>query len=418
MTDYYQVLHVPKNAKEEDIKKSYRKLAKVYHPDVTKLPKEEAEIEFKKLAEAYSVLSNKEQRERYDKLGHEGFKNCSNGGGGFGGEFDASEIFNSLFGVGGGGGGGSDVPDITEQIEVSLEQLYSGTTLEHEIVRATICKKCRGFGTKTGKKMNCGKCKGQGMAIIRMGPMISQTICPSCSGSGMDPRADKCVECQGETLVRETLKIQVVIPRGAHSKQPVIVENEGNEIPADEKKNGVDRSNVVFIIGEKPHPIFKRNIQICEGAKVNRADLLLELNITFAESIMGFCKQITHLDGGNFSVQLLEPSRHGDIIIARCKGLPRLEGSVGGGIGGCGDLFIKLIVEHPRDLSEKATIKLCKLFNSYQVEPNEDAVEVVHFENYKVEKKEAYEEEDMKEKYMRRKMGGGGETGGQECRVQ
>jgi DnaJ-class molecular chaperone len=403
--DYYEILNIAKTATEDEIKKSYKTLARKWHPDRNPGNTEEAEKMFKIVSEAYTVLSNPEKKLIYDKYGIDGLKESEQGGGGsnhhgFDG-FDPMEMFKNMFG-GGGGGGGDDVPDVRTTLKLKLEDCYNGKTVKHKISRHSFCNKCNGSGTKTGQNGECKKCKGQGNVMAMVGPgMMTQMPCKSCKGCGIDPSIEKCKKCNGQKFYKEEVEIDIVIPKGVYNKYPIVIEGQGNAVPPDEIEDaGKERSNVVCFVIEDPHPVFQRGLVIPEKGKVDFSDLLIELNVSFAESICGFYKEIKHI---SHKVQfvLKEPCRHGDVYVIKGEGMSKMKGSE------FGDLFIRINVEHPKEckMSTDTKHKIAKLLHIKPVNIPTDVVpsELIPIDKYKLDAKIQSETENMKEKYKNRK---------------
>jgi DnaJ-related protein SCJ1 len=356
MYKYYEILNVKQDATLNEVKVSYRKLAKLYHPDTTKLSKEIATEKFKELVEAYEVLSDKDKRKIYDELGDEKFK-ISNEQSNPNMGIDPAEIMKKMFGM--GNPNESDVPDVFEKVKVTLEQLYTGAIITCNLERATLCTDCNGTGAHKGAYVKCKTCKGQGRLMMQFAPgMMTQATCHHCKGSGMDASVEKCSKCTGKQFYKENVKIKVNVPIGVHHKYQIIVEEQGNEIPKDEQADlGRTRSNVIFVVNEATHNVFKRGVVVPGKKSIDYADLLMDIDITFVESIVGFIKQFNHLDGKKIIIQNLEPSRHGDIFVAKGKGMPKENNK-----SVFGDLFVRLNVEHPASL-KLGINKRNKLYN-------------------------------------------------------
>lgn len=267
-TKYYKLLGVEKNATESEIKKAYKKLAMKHHPDRGGDPEK-----FKEMTAAHSVLADKEKRARYDRFGEEGV----DGGGGGGGD----DLMDMMFGGGrrrGGGGGTKKGQDVVRPLPVSLEDLYCGATKKLKITRQTIDKEA---GVK-----KCKACDGQGVVIrtVRMGPMIQQMqqACSACDQQGFT-----------YTQKRTTEVLEVVIQKGAPDGHKVVFHNKADEIP-----DG-DAGDVVFVLKEKPHAIYKRH----------GADLYVEKKISLVEALCGYTMELPKLDGRT----LVLKSKPGDV---------------------------------------------------------------------------------------------------------
>lgn len=427
-TDYYEVLGVSKTASAEEIRKSYKKMAQQWHPDKNRDRIEEATEMFKNISEASAVLSDPEKRAIYDKHGIDGLKEHDTKGHG---GVDPFEMFSHMFG---GMQQNNNFPDLKMPIKVTLEDLYTGKTIETEIERTTFCNKCNGKGTKHGIEGNCKTCKGQGSVMMMLGPnQIFQSGCKSCKGTGVDPSVEKCKKCNGSKFYKEKANIPVNVPKGAYNKYPIVIDGEGHAVPPDEISDvGRIRSNAVFFVIEKDHPVFQRGLVIPEKGKIDFSDLMIDLHISLAESLCGFYREIKHLD--NHKVQFLskDPCRHGDIFVIKNEGMPKVKKSE------FGDLFVRIDVEHPSEfkLTDDTKHKLGKLLHLKTVDIPTDIVPVklIPFSKYKLDAKIQTETNNMKGKYDRRKNGGtkdtsdsdsdddggndGGPMRGQQCQMQ
>jgi len=301
-TEFYERLGVTPDAKVDDIKKAYKKMAIKYHPD--KNPNNpEAETKFKEVSEAYEVLSDENKRQMYDKYGKEGLKE-----GGFGAH-SAADIFEQFFGGGGfssffGGGGGRGprrTEDIHHELGVTLEDLYKGKTTKLSVTRNVLCSTCSGSGTKSGASTGkCKTCEGRGIRLIikQLGPgMIQQmqTVCNDCGGKGeVIKEEDKCKDCKGKKVNKEKKILQVYVDKGMRHGQKIVFSGESDEAP------GQEPGDIIFILVEKKHELFKRNGN----------DLYMEQTIPLIEALAGFSFTIKHLDDR----VLLVKSEKGEII--------------------------------------------------------------------------------------------------------
>eukprot|EP00197_Chlamydomonas_leiostraca_P013031 CAMPEP_0202868736 /NCGR_PEP_ID=MMETSP1391-20130828/11043_1 /ASSEMBLY_ACC=CAM_ASM_000867 /TAXON_ID=1034604 /ORGANISM="Chlamydomonas leiostraca, Strain SAG 11-49" /LENGTH=432 /DNA_ID=CAMNT_0049548941 /DNA_START=149 /DNA_END=1447 /DNA_ORIENTATION=- len=284
-TRYYEILGVSKDATPDELKKAHRKLALKHHPD-----KGGDQEKFKEINEAYDVLKDEEKRRIYDQFGEEAVKEGMGGGGGGGGMADIFDMF-----MGGGGGGrGRGGPrerkseDVMHKLAVSLEELYNGTTKKLSLSRNLPCDGCKGSGTKSGKKYECGTCRGTGVQVqIRpLGPGMVQQIqarCSTCQGSGYStPASDQCGNCKGKCLVSEKKTNEVHIAAGMKQGSKIVLRGE-----AGCSEPGLLPGDVVLVIQQKEHETFKR---------VN-IDLIIEKKITLTEALCGATVHIKHLDG-------------------------------------------------------------------------------------------------------------------------
>ncbi len=349
-TELYDILGVSKSSSEQEIKKSYRKLAMKYHPDRNKAP--EAETKFKKISMAYDVLSDKEKKEKYDNFGLEGLQA---GGGGGPNPFD---IFSNLFGGGGGGGGGmfnhpfarhqprkTRTKDRLEVIEVKLEDIYNESILNMNYSKKVVCNICSGLGTMSSENIQvCRTCDGNGriMRIVQLGPnMISQSQepCSSCMGRGKYINdEDKCGICNGNKKINETKQLKLELKNTFKHEEKIVFEGESDQdIGADEY------GNLVLILKFKPHSTF--NI-------INTYDLFIEKEISLAEAVCGFTLQLDHLDGKDITIKVK------DIINPYSN-----KRIVGEGLNSTGDLIIKFKIQFPEKLSSERKIYIAKLLN-------------------------------------------------------
>ncbi len=239
--DYYEVLGVPKEASEKDIKTAYRKLAMLHHPDRSDAP--EAEEKFKELSEAYAVLSDPDKRQKYDQFGHAGinsqysqedlfrgvnFEDLLRGfGGGGGGE----SIFDMFFG-GGGRRGPARGRDLRYDVNLTLEQAAKGLETNIDVPRTESCPTCHGSGAKPGTSpVTCSNCRGSGQVTraqnTPFGQMVTSTACSKCGGRGQIITSP-CGECSGTGRVRKTRKINIKIPPGVEDGQHLKLRGQGD----------------------------------------------------------------------------------------------------------------------------------------------------------------------------------------------
>lgn len=345
--DYYEVLGVSKNASEAEIKSAFRKLAKKYHPDVSK--EENAAEKFKEAQEAYAVLSDKDKRAQYDQFGHAAFDQMGGfgGQGGFSGfeDFDASDILRDIFGSGFGFGSSSFFggdrrqksratkgPDLNVIFEMDFMEAAFGTQTTIELNIDDKCDVCDGKGG-TGVK-TCPDCHGSGYVKQQqrsiLGAFITQRPCATCDGTG-EIYEHKCNSCKGTGKKRTKKEIKVNVPAGVDTGDHLRVPNKG---PAGEK--GGPNGDVYIEIKVKEHPLFKRDGQ----------DIYISLPLTITEAALGCKKDVPTLDG---SVLLSIPSgsQSGEKHRIKGKGLPSPSRR------GVGDLYVILNVVIPKKLDRK-----------------------------------------------------------------
>ena len=345
--DYYEVLGVSKGATDDEIKKSYRKLAKQYHPDLNPGDKA-AEARFKEVNEAYEILSDKAKRARYDQFGHAGVDPNFNPGGGFGGGFggftdmgdiDLGDLFGSFFGGGFGGGGSSrrNGPQRGETIRtgvaISFEEAAFGCEKEVTVSRTEQCDVCHGTGCAPGTTAEvCPDCHGSGTVRIQRGgggfSFATTTTCPKCRGAGKIIH-QPCKTCNGAGSVRRQKKLAVTIPAGIDNGQAVSLRGQGGA-----GKNGGPAGDLLIAVTVRPHPTFRR-----EGTSV-----YMDQPVSFVQAALGAELEIPTIDG-TVKYTMPEGTQSGTTFRLRGKGIPGLNGR------GRGDQYVTVKVQVPTGLS-------------------------------------------------------------------
>lgn len=360
--NYYDILGVKESASENEIKKRYKVLAKEWHPDKhTAENKIVAEEKFKKIAEAYSILSDSEKRQTYDNFGKGGL-NME--------EFNPFERRHEY-----------QIEDLVSSIELTLEQNYNGgDKIMKTITRLSLCTLC------DGSDILCPTCRGRGFCGTQSkSGMFGQLPCKSCHGKGKN-LSKICKKCNGERFFKETVEIEVKIPRGGYEQYPIVVEEEGHGLlPEHAEKLEIQRTKAVFLVTEKPHPVFKRFTPKEKGKTDNNMDLLIEIPITLGESILGFNKTIKHLDNRPINFCISKPCRHGDLFVLKGCGMPSWRNYTN--YTKFGDLFVSIQVERLNKLSKDEKATFSELFDTPL--PNKkipDSHEVTTFDEYKIEK--------------------------------
>ena len=331
--DYYEVLGVARDAKEQEIKSAYRRLAVKYHPD--KNPGDaEAEAKFKEAAEAYAVLSDSAKRSRYDRFGHQ-----AAAGGGFGG-FDAevfadfSDILGDLFGFGtrrrARRGGPAPGADLRYDLSLSFEEAAFGAEPTLRIPRLETCSKCDGSGSADGSAPEtCPGCAGHGQVRFTQGFFTVARTCPRCGGTGSIIRAP-CSECGGRGRVEKERSISVKVPGGVDEGARLRLSGEGEH-----GLRGGPPGDLYVVIHVEEHEVFERR----------GVDVLSEVVISWPKAVLGAEVEVDTLHG-KASLPVPSGTRQGDVLALRGKGVPRL----GGGIG---DHHVSIAIDVPRarDLS-------------------------------------------------------------------
>jgi len=331
--DYYETLGVNRDASEDDIKKSYRKLAMKHHPDRNPDSKE-AEDKFKEAKEAYEVLSDSNKRAQYDQFGHAGMEGSAGGGQGFGNFADAfSDIFGDIFG-GGGGGRRSNVyrgADLRYNLEISLEEAARGTETKIRIPTMEECDTCHGSGAKPGTEAStCGMCGGHGQVRMQQGFFSIQQTCPTCHGSGKTI-TNPCTACHGAGRVKQHKTLSVKIPAGVDEGDRIRLAAEGEH-----GINGGPAGDLYVMIHLKQHAVFKRD----------NDDLHCEMPVSFTTAALGGDIDIPTLDG-HAKIKVDAETQNGKVFRLRGKGIKGVRSQQHG------DLYCHVVVETPVNLNAR-----------------------------------------------------------------
>lgn len=343
--DYYEVLGVPRDASDEEIKRSYRRAAQRHHPDIDS--SDGAEQRFKELNEAYRILSDRQRRTAYDMFGHAGVDGASSGaGGGFGGGFGPfGDIFDAFFGGQPAGGRGRRRvvagADLRYDLTIEFAEAVSGVTKEITFPTLVRCATCEGTGAEPGSQAEkCPECNGTGekrrVAQTILGQMVNITACPRCSGEGSIV-AKPCPTCHGDGRVREQRTIKVEVPAGIDSGQRIAIEGQGEDGPR----------------GGPPGDLYVA-VTVREHARLLRrgTELYFELPVTFPQAALGASLEIPTVEGSE-PVTVPAGTQSGTEIRLRGHGVPRLRGS------GRGDLhvIVTVVVPHKPTKRERELLK-------------------------------------------------------------
>lgn len=331
--DLYEVLGVPRNASEDDIKKAYRKLAMKHHPDRNEGNKA-SEEKFKEANNAYEVLSNPEKRQAYDQFGHAGIDPNAAGMGGAGG-FSGGDVFGDIFSEMFGGGRGrqrvSKGADLSYTMDITLEQAASGYTSQIRVPTWEHCETCQGSGAKPGTKPQpCVQCGGQGVVSLSQGFFRMQQTCPRCHGSGKII-SDPCPSCHGQGNKRTNKTLEVAIPAGIDNGMRI--RSSGNGEPA--PPGGVP-GDLYVEIHIKPHSIFERDGD----------DLHCKVPIPFATAALGGTITVPTLSG-KAEIEIAEGTQNGRRFRLRGKGIKGVRSAVSG------DLYCHVEIETPVRLTSE-----------------------------------------------------------------
>lgn len=334
--DYYDILGVSKSAGDDEIKKSYRRLAMKYHPD-RNADDESAGAKFKEAKEAYEVLRNSEKRAAYDQFGHDGLNMGQGGAGGFGGQ-GFGDIFGDIFGdafgdiLGGGRRRGRQVfrgADLGYELRLDLENAVSGDTVTIDVPTQVGCESCSGSGAKEGTEpTTCTTCQGAGQVRMQRGHFSVQQACPACKGVGT-VISDPCPDCQGLGRMRKTKTLSVKVPAGVDDGDRIRLSGEGEA-----GRNGGPPGDLYVEIRVNPHKIFTRD----------GADLACEVPVSIARATLGGEVELPTLNG-HVSLKVPAGTQSGKIFRLRGKGVATVRDPREG------DLFAKVAVETPVNLT-------------------------------------------------------------------
>jgi len=338
--DYYDVLGVNRQATPEEIKKSFRRLAREFHPDVNK--NNDAEARFKEVNEAYEVLSDPEKRAAYDRYGHAGSQP------GFGGytDFGFDDIFESFFGgmrSGAARKGPSRGADLRYDLTIEFVEAVFGCEKEVVVSRNEVCPQCQGNGAEPGTQpIRCPQCNGTGEIRRQqqtfLGSFVQVTTCPRCQGE-REIVTTPCTRCRGRKVVQVERTIAVRIPAGVDEGTRIRLASEGEP-----GVRGGPPGNLYVVLHVKPHTHFRRD----------DTNILLELDINVAQAALGDKIQVPSLDGLE---ELVIPAgtQTGEVFKLRGKGVPYLRKN------GRGDQLVVVHVLTPSKLTKKQKELLTEL---------------------------------------------------------
>ena len=352
--DYYEVLGVSKGCSDDELKKAYRKLAKKYHPDLNPGDKK-AEALFKKVNEAYEILSDSQKRQRYDQFGHAGVDPSYGGGaggagfGGFSGGFgdfgDLGDIFDGIFGGGGFGGfGGSrranpNAPrkgsDIHISTTIGFLDACKGVKGQVEYDVMDTCSECNGSGAKKGTSaQTCPDCNGSGRVRVQQrspfGVVSTERACSKCGGKGKII-TDPCSKCGGSGAVKAHKKIEVSFPAGIDDGQTFVVRGAGNA-----GVNGGPKGDLNVTVTVRPDPMFVRK----------GFDIWCDIPITYTQATLGDEIIVPTIDG-KVKYDIPAGTQPGAVFRLRGKGVNRINSA------SRGDQYVQVTVEVPKGLSKQ-----------------------------------------------------------------
>ena len=337
----YEVLEVPKNASDDEIKKAYRKLARRYHPD--RNPDDaSAEERFKEVQSAYDILADPEKRHAYDTFGTadgRGFTGA--GAGGFPGgarfeEFSFGDLGDLLGGMFGGGGARQAArqpvrgDDVEARVRISFEGSLEGVQVRVPVEVDTVCSVCHGTGAEPGTApVVCPQCGGRGVVSEAQGLFAFSQPCPRCHGNGTIVEKP-CKRCRGSGRERSTKRYAVKVPAGAKTGTRVRLKGKGEA-----GRNGGPPGDLYVVVEVEPSPLYERR----------GSDLVLEVPVTFAEAALGATIQIPTPDGP-VALKVPTGTESGKLLRVKGRGAPHLKGS------GRGDLLARVKVTVPKKLTK------------------------------------------------------------------
>jgi molecular chaperone DnaJ len=367
-TDFYEVLGVPRDASNDDIKKAYRKLAMKYHPDRNSGDKA-AEEQFKELAEAYDVLRDPRKREAYDRFGMAGLKGGPGAGFGFH-EFDLSEAL-SMFMRDFGGMGGFDAifgggqrgrrdrqrgQDIRVSLKLTLEDVAHGATRTIKLKALAPCEECGGSGARKGSSpQTCQTCGGVGEVRRAQqslfGQLVSVTACPACQGEGTVV-SEPCEVCRGDGRTRKDSVVDIEVPPGVSSENYITLRGKGAAGP----RKGPPGDLLV-------------ELEIEEDSRFERRgdDLVYDLPLAFSQAALGGDFQIP-TPYGEETIEIAAGTQSGSVVSMRGKGLPNLNS------GRRGTLHVRVQVWTPTNLTPELREVFAQLSELEGDPPSEDSL--------------------------------------------
>jgi len=347
--DYYSILGVDKDASQEEIKKAYRKKAHTFHPDKA----DGDEEKFKKVSEAYDVLSDETKRAKYDKFGKDFDQAGAGAGGGFGGagrgsfgfqsqqgqaQFDMGDIFSEFFGGQAGAGTKQQKQtghDVQIDAEIDFTDAVFGTDKSISLTRKTTCLACDGSRSETESSSltNCDRCGGTGtiesVQKTMLGNMKTQKACKKCHGTGEIPE-NPCTRCGGTGIAKESEEIEVSLPAGVSDGEMLRVRGRGEAVP-----------------GGKPGDLYIK-LHVTNSTRYTKdgKNLLTTVNIPLTEAVLGGKETIETLDNAEITVKIPAGITHGEKLRIAERGVPDKQGNRG-------DLLITVHIDIPENITSR-----------------------------------------------------------------
>ena len=336
--DYYEVLGVTRTCTEVELKAAFRKLAMQHHPDRNPGDKE-CEHRFKEVNEAYDVLKDGDKRAAYDRFGHAAFEHGGMGGGahGFGADFGSTfaDIFEGIFGMGsarGRGTGRERGSDLRYNMEITLDEAFTGKTAQIRIPTSVTCEACSGSGAKAGTKpKQCATCGGAGKIRHAQGFFTLERTCPTCHGRGQ-VIDDPCKVCGGGGRVTRERTLSVNIPSGVEDGTRIRLAGEGEA-----GLRGGPPGDLYIFLEVAPHEFFQRD----------GADLHCRVPISMASAALGGEFEVPAIDGSKVRIKVPAGTQTGRRFRLAAKGMPVLRAKQ------TGDMYVQVAVETPQNLTKR-----------------------------------------------------------------
>ena len=335
--DYYEILGVSRNATAAELKAAYRRLAMQTHPDRNPGDKA-AEQRFKELSEAYEILKDEQKRAAYDQFGHAAFEGGM-GPGGRPGNFDFgsfADVFDDLFGdfMGGGRRRGSQSrgADLRYNLEITLEEAFSGKQAQIRVPTTVRCETCDATGSARGGPPGvCQSCRGAGRVRAQQGFFTIERTCPTCAGTGR-VITDPCEACGGSGRVHREKTLSVTIPQGVEDGTRIRLTGEGEA-----GTRGGATGDLYIFVSVAPHRMFRRD----------GSSLQCRVPIPVTTAALGGQIEVPTIDGRRARLQVPAGTQTGHRFRLRSKGMTELHGR------SRGDMFCEIVVETPVNLTRK-----------------------------------------------------------------
>ncbi len=338
--DYYDILGVNKSTSQADLKKAYHKLAMQHHPDRNP-GDQEAEKKFKEINAAYDVLKDEQKRAAYDRLGHDIF-NASGGGAnyqsrsGFGPDVNDmfGDLFNEFMGARSQKNTSPTMPgsDLRYNIEITLEEAFSGTEKNISFTTHVTCTDCHGHGSPNKSDIvDCKHCKGQGSVRLQQGFFTLEQTCGKCQGSGKIIK-NPCKKCSGQGRFVQNKNLSVNVPAGIQDTNKIRLAGEGEA-----GVRGGNNGDLYIFVTVKPHDLYK-----VEGINVH-----CKLPISFVNAALGAEVEVPTIEGAKVKLKIPAGTQNGEQLRLKSKGMTQIRSSA------TGDMFVHIHIETPRNLTKK-----------------------------------------------------------------